>query len=255
MNQSVIDILPVWQLVLVAVCFVWSGFVRSGLGFGGAALTLPILLIFADNPLWFLPAICFHLLFFSMLTVATRLRNIDWLFLVKILLALSIPFAIGLAGLLNLSGSLLSAIVYTMTLFYGISYVAKFAFSSQNKFADSVFIAMGGYASGVSLIGAPLIVAAGTRYLQPQKARDTFFVLWIIMVLMKISTFVAADVHMQWQLMFLMFPMAALGHYLGLKAHEKIISGDKSRFERTIGIGLITLSVLGLINIVRGYWF
>jgi len=28
-----------WQLLAIALLFVWSGFVRSGLGFGGAVLT------------------------------------------------------------------------------------------------------------------------------------------------------------------------------------------------------------------------
>ncbi|HBO13697.1 MAG TPA: permease, partial [Halieaceae bacterium] len=33
--------LAAWQYAAIAVLFVWSGFVRSGLGFGGAVLTLP----------------------------------------------------------------------------------------------------------------------------------------------------------------------------------------------------------------------
>ena len=34
-----------WQLLATALIFIWSGFVRSGLGFGGAALGLPFLLL------------------------------------------------------------------------------------------------------------------------------------------------------------------------------------------------------------------
>ena len=37
--------LQTWQYLAIAACFVWSGFVRSGLGFGGAVLTLPFLLM------------------------------------------------------------------------------------------------------------------------------------------------------------------------------------------------------------------
>jgi hypothetical protein len=43
--------------------------VRSGLGFGGAVLTLPFLLMIRDQPLLFLPIISIHLLLFSGLTV------------------------------------------------------------------------------------------------------------------------------------------------------------------------------------------
>jgi len=251
MTNSVLDALPFWQLLLVAACFIWSGFVRSGLGFGGAALSLPLLLMFVNDPLIFLPAICFQLLFFSLLTVVTRMSNVDWGFLVKILGALSIPFAIGLVGLLNLPGVLLSSIVYISTLVYGFGYVMNYVFSSNSRVTDFIFLSFGGYVSGVSLIGAPLIVAVGGRYLLKDKMRDTFFVLWIIMVILKISTFVAADVNLQWRLTLMSFPLAGIGHFLGLQVHQKIVAGNKAQFERIIGIGLIAVSVLGLINVTR----
>jgi uncharacterized membrane protein YfcA len=54
---------------VIALLFVWGGFVRSGLGFGGAVLTLPFLLMIRDEPLLFLPIISVHLLLFSGLTV------------------------------------------------------------------------------------------------------------------------------------------------------------------------------------------
>ena len=45
--------------------FVWSGFVRAGLGFGVAVLTLPLLLAVDDRPLFWLPILALHLLIFS----------------------------------------------------------------------------------------------------------------------------------------------------------------------------------------------
>lgn len=251
MTHSVLDSLPFWQWFLIGLCFVWSGFVRSGLGFGGAALTLPLLLMFENNPLIFLPAICFQLLFFSLLTVFTRLSNIDWGFLVKILIALAIPFAVGLIGLLNLPGTLLTSIVYVSTLVYGISYACNYVFASNSKFFDAVFLSFGGYVSGVSLIGAPLIVAVGGRYLPQIKMRDTFFALWIVLVILKLGAFVAAEVNLQWRLALISFPLAAIGHYLGLKVHKRIAGGDRKTFERLIGGGLITVSLLGLFNLFK----
>ncbi len=249
MTNSVLDTLPVWQLLLIGACFVWSGFVRSGLGFGGTALSLPLLLMFVNDPLIFLPAICFQLLFFSLLTVVTRISSVDWGFLVKIMCALSIPFAVGLVGLLVLPGPLLSSIVYISTLIYGIGYVLNYVFSSNNRLTDFTFLCFGGYVSGVSLIGAPLIVAVGGRYLHRDKMRDTFFVLWIVLTTLKLSTFAAAEVNLQWRLTLLSFPLAGIGHFLGLQAHKKIVKGDKRQFERFIGIGLSAVSILGLINL------
>ena len=62
------DLLP-YQYALIALIFVWGGFVRSGLGFGGAVLTLPFLLLILNEPLVFLPIVAIHLLVFSGLTV------------------------------------------------------------------------------------------------------------------------------------------------------------------------------------------
>jgi uncharacterized membrane protein YfcA len=39
------------QLAFTLAIFIWSGFVRSGLGFGGAALALPLMLLIYDQPL------------------------------------------------------------------------------------------------------------------------------------------------------------------------------------------------------------
>ena len=57
------------QLAAIALIFAWSGFVRSGIGFGGALFTLPFLLLVLDDPLVFLPIISIHLLFFASTTV------------------------------------------------------------------------------------------------------------------------------------------------------------------------------------------
>lgn len=68
--------LETWQLVVIGLLFVWGGFVRSGLGFGGAVLTLPFLLMVYNAPLVFLPIIAIHLLFFSFITVLqSRLKS------------------------------------------------------------------------------------------------------------------------------------------------------------------------------------
>jgi hypothetical protein len=53
--------LEIYQYVLIALIFVWSGFVRSGLGFGGAVMSLPFLLLIDNQPLVFLPIIVFFI--------------------------------------------------------------------------------------------------------------------------------------------------------------------------------------------------
>ena len=64
-----------YQYALIAGIFIWSGFVRSGLGFGGALFTLPFLLLIHNDPLIFLPIISIHLLFFAGLTIIQAERQ------------------------------------------------------------------------------------------------------------------------------------------------------------------------------------
>ena len=68
------------ELVLIGLVFIWTGFVRSGLGFGGAALGLPLMLFIYNQPVYWLPIIGCHLLFFTALTLRKRLNNVDWAF-------------------------------------------------------------------------------------------------------------------------------------------------------------------------------
>ena len=151
--------LQLWQYIATALIFVWTGFVRSGLGFGGAALGLPLMLLVIDDPLIWLPLIGIHLLFFSSITVFKRLADVDWPFLKKSLSIMIIPKLVGVFGLLTLPTEWLVIFVYAVTLFYGGCYLFKYQISSNNRWVDATLLVLGAYIAGVSLTGAPLIVA------------------------------------------------------------------------------------------------
>ena len=91
-----------YQMVSIALVFVWTGFVRTGLGFGGAALGLPLMLFVQNNPLLWLPIIGVHLLFFSGLTLLNRLHNVDWQYLRYSSIYIIPPAIIGVFGLVKL---------------------------------------------------------------------------------------------------------------------------------------------------------
>ncbi|BBI70547.2 hypothetical protein HAALTHF_05350n [Vreelandella aquamarina] len=55
----------------------------------------------------------------------------------------------------------------------------------------------GGYVSGTSLIGAPLIVSVFATHVAKEQLRDTMFVLWFILVVIKMVSFVIAGVDLQ----------------------------------------------------------
>jgi uncharacterized membrane protein YfcA len=136
--------------------------------------------------------------------------------------------------------------VYGTTLFYGVVYMLDKLMVSRSRYMDSLCILGGGDASGVSLVGAPLIVAYSTRYLPSSQLRDTLLVIWIILVVGKISTFMVAGVDLQWQLTLYTFPFVALGHWFGLQAYRRLLSGNRKYFHRVIGAGLVGVSILGL---------
>ncbi len=247
--MSVWSTLQYWQLALLALLFVWSGFVRSGLGFGGAALALPMMLLVVDDPILFLPALGLHLLVFSSLTVATRLAHVDLAYLGRLCVWLAIPVAAGLMGLLSFPPSVLSLLVYLTTLVYGVLYVLGRLFQSRSTTSDVFLLGLGGYVSGMSLTGAPLIVAVAARGMEPAKVRDTLFVLWMILVLVKLATFVAADVDLQWQLALVTLPLSALGHMWGLRLHSRILAGGQGSVHRVIGAALCSVSLIGIWSI------
>ncbi len=240
------DNLEFWQYAATALIFVWTGFVRSGLGFGGAALGLPLLLLVVDNPLIWIPLIGIHLLFFSGITVGTRLGAVDWPFLKKAFAIMIIPKLVGVFGLLTLPTDIMVTFVYVMTLIYGVMYVFKYQLKSQSQAFDAFLLVIGGYISGTSLIGAPLIVAVFMHRVAKEKLRNTLFVLWFVLVTIKLSVLASVGVDFWWIYHLWLLPAAAIGHVVGLKFHDHLISQDAAYFKQLIGGMLIVICLIGL---------
>lgn len=238
------DLTPI-QLALVALIFVWTGFVRTGLGFGGAALGLPLMLFIHPDPLQWLPVIGAHLLFFSSLTLRTRLDNVDWRYLRRSALHIVPAALIGVLGLVNLPTQWLLIFIYSVTLFYACIWALNLAIESQNPLVDRLLLLLGGYVAGTSLTGAPLMVAVYMRNVARDQLRNTLFVLWFILVTIKMTAFAALGVELHLFTALLLLPVAAIGHIGGLKAHTAILRNDRL-FKRGIGLGLMLVSLLGL---------
>lgn len=257
--------LSLTQLVLIAIIFIWSGFVRSGLGFGGAALALPLLLIVEDNPLLFLPIISIQLLIFSSWIAwrgheaAKRLAkttnelnsgNIDWAYLKRSMKIIIIPKLLGVLGLLTLPPQWVSIIIFCMISVFAVSYVLDRPFKSSNRWSDILLLSIGGYFSGTSLIGAPLIVAVYASHVARHQLRDTLFVLWFLLVMIKMVSFIAAGVDLQWLHQLWLFPCALLGHLVGIKFHDYLQTRNQSTFFRVVGGALLLVCAVGVAQIL-----
>jgi len=238
------------ETLVVCLLFVWTGFVRTGLGFGGAALGLPLMLFVRPDLLLWLPVIGTHLLFFSGLTLSRRLHHVDWAYLRHALWFIIPPALIGVFGLVNFPALWLNLFIYAITLFYGIIWVLNRAIKSQQKWVDKLLLIVGGYVAGLSLTGAPLMVAVFMRNVNRERLRNTLFVLWFTIVTIKMTTFIALSVNLHFIEALSLIPVAAIGHFIGLKAHNKIIQNDQL-FKQWVGAGLVVVSVLGLFKLYQ----
>lgn len=253
--------LTLTQLVLVCLIFVWSGFVRTGLGFGGAMMSLPLLLLVDNRPLVYLPIVAVHLLVFSTLTVWQNNRKrdssdvkpstVDWAYIKKSMKIMIVPKLIGVAGLLTIPAHIMSAIIFVIISIYSVTYILNKPFKSSHPVSDGIFLSLGAYISGTSLIGAPLIMTVYMVHVAREKLRDTLFVLWFILVSIKMMAFLIAGVDLQLQAHLWLLPATALGHYFGLKFHARLIKADPIFFYRVIGSALLLVSGFGLMSF---YW-
>lgn len=241
-----------WQYGLIGLIFIWSGFVRTGLGFGGAVLSLPFLLLIIDDPLIFLPIISIHLLIFSSWISLKGLRKsgghsrVDWVYLVKSLKVMIIPKIIGVLGLLTLSNEVMSAIILLIVSVYSVGYILNRPFRSSRPWMDNLFLILGGYVSGTSLIAAPLVISVFSTHVERAKLRDTLFVLWFILVTIKMASFILAGVDLQLEAQLWLFPCALIGHFLGQLLHNYLLNTDAVKFYRVLGAVLLVISLVGI---------
>lgn len=236
------------QIFLVSLIFLWTGFVRTGLGFGGAALGLPLLLFIDNQPIVWLPVIGAHLLFFSGLTLRTRLNNVDWTCLKRSALYIIPSALVGVLGLLNLPNDWLVIFIYSVTAFYAVTWILNFTLHSSRPWIDRLLLILGGYIAGTSLSGAPLIVAVYMRNVAISQLRNTLFVLWFILVSIKMSAFALLSVDLHFYSALMLLPVAAIGHVIGLKVHNLILKNDLL-FKRITGVALLVICLFGFASL------
>ena len=237
------------ELAIISLIFVWIGFVRTGLGFGGAVLGLPLLMLVGGSPIDWLPIIGIHLLFFSAIALVNALKTIDWSYLKKSLPWILPSKIIGVIGLISLPPTVMTLIVYSITFFYALTWAMNFNIASREGWVSRVLLILGGYISGTSLNGAPLLVAVYMQNIDIKKLRNTLFVLWFLLVTIKMGAFIIVDVYINWQFSLMLIPVAALGHFIGLKVHDRIIEND-TQFKRWMGGVLILICLAGLSKVL-----
>ena len=237
------------ELLMIAIIFTWIGFVRTGLGFGGAVLGLPILMLIGGSPIDWLPIIGIHLLFFSSITLSNSLRQVDWYYLKKSLPWILPAKIIGVIGLLSLPPNVMTVIVYLIAILYSLTWINNSQIISKKTWVNNLLLFFGGYLSGTSLMGGVLLVAVYMSHIDLKKLRNTLFVLWFFLVSIKMVAFMAVGVYIDWRFSLMLIPVAALGHFIGLRMHERMIKSD-AKFKRWMGGVLIIVCMVGLLKVI-----
>ena len=237
------------DIVIISLIFIWIGFVRTGLGFGGAVLGLPLLMLVGGSPIDWLPIIGIHLLFFSGIALARSLKKVDWSYLKKSLPWILPAKIIGVIGLISLPPTVMTLIVYSITSFYALTWIMSFHIASREGWGSRLLLMLGGYISGTSLNGAPLLVAVYMQNIDVKRLRNTLFVLWFLLVTIKMGAFLMVDVYINWRFSLMLIPVAGLGHFVGLKVHDQIIDND-IQFKRWMGSALILICIVGLSKVI-----
>lgn len=251
------------QWLAISILFIWSGFVRSGLGFGGTVLSLPLMLLVVNDPLLFLPVTAVQVVIFAGLELVSQAAKprpqlssnkpqlsqqssaVDWGYLRKAMLIMIVPKLVGVVGLITLNPQFMSGMIFVIVALYSLTYLFNKPFQSNSPILDSLFLVLGAYTSGVSLVGAPLIIAVFASHVAASQLRATLFALWLILVAIKLVAFVIASVDMQWLMQLYMLPAAAIGHWLGLRFHTSIMRLDQKRFYQILGAVLLLMSLFG----------
>ena len=83
----------------------------------------------------------------------------------------------------------MTLIVYSITSIYALTWVMNFKIASREGWVSRILLILGGYISGTSLNGAPLLVAVYMQNIDIKKLRNTLFVLWFLLVTIKMSAF------------------------------------------------------------------
>lgn len=236
------------NIVILMIAFWWSGFVRAGLGFGGAALMYPIALLAVDSVLFLVPIVAVQLLVLSSITLIKGYRDVDWKAVFGVFAIILPTTLIGIFGLIKLPEFTLLMLVYGIVIIYSISYIFPLKLSKPNNFFSLISLMLGGYLAGLSLAGAPIIAAVVLKYLPKQTVRNSMFVIWILLVSLKLATLQYYEVDLQLQHQFWLFPCAIVGHLMGLKMHDHLLKLDTEQFYRWLGIALFTISIIGVIK-------
>ncbi|MFH0776575.1 MAG: TSUP family transporter [Patescibacteria group bacterium] len=227
-------------------CFVWSGFTRTGFGFGANALMLPIALLVVPQPLVIIPVVAAQAIIFCGFEAGRNFWRIDWKTLGQIFLITILPFFAGLYGLIKFPDRVLVIGIYLVTLLYATSYIFNLKIKKGSKIVDIFSLILGGYVTGFSLSGGPPIVAVALKKIPKNLFRNSMLAFWTLVGSIKLSALALAGVDLQTGLFVFTLPAVLIGHLIGLRFHDRILHSQK--FYHWLGSVLLVVAIIGIVK-------
>lgn len=237
------------QMIMLMPVFTWSGFVRAGLGFGGTALALPFALIVVESAQVVVPLFLVQLFLFSVVNTVQHWTNVDRRYLGYLVALLVLPVLAGVVSLVRLPNDALVTFVYLCVLGFAIQYLVQFEVKSAGKAVDLFLLMAGGYVLGATTAGGPPIVAVSMRHVAQDKVRDTLLCLWSLFAMVNLVALFQAEVDLQWRSQLWLLPATLVGHWLGDRFHQQLLTMQTAVFYRVLGVTLMAVTVIGLIKL------
>ena len=235
-----------YTIAVLCIAFIWSGFVRAGLGFGGAGLMYPVALLAVDSVLFLVPIICVQLIFFASITLFKDFGKINWPVMKRAFLIILPPFMVGVFGLIQLPELWVLLTLYIIIIAYSCNYLLYSEKLTPKPWLDYPLLLVGGYVSGLSLSGAPLIAAIVIRQLDKKEIKASLFILWVVLCCIKLATLGYFEVDLQLEHQLWLLPCALVGHVLGNRFHDKILRLKPVILYRLIGSAMLILCLASL---------
>jgi uncharacterized membrane protein YfcA len=174
--------------------------------------------------------------------------GIDWKYLWSAMKVMIIPKLIGIIGLVTLPADVMSISIFVIISAYAVGYIVSRPITIRSKWTERGLLALGGYISGSSLTGAPLIIPPFAQNVAKEQLRNTLFVNWQILTALKLASLVALGVSLQLVHHLWLLPCAFVGHVIGERVHEKLVQAEGNGFFRVLGIALLVVSSVGLLK-------
>ena len=197
-----------------------------------------------------MPLAIVHVFVVGVSTMIFRFRNVDWMELLRMIRVMAIPVLLGLFGLITIPENWLLLLVFGVMLGYSVNYIYPFIQLREGGWSNTLVLMLGGYLSGLALIGSPLIVAVAGHRIERHRLRDSLLALWVILSPPKLAVlfYSGVDLHLDWQ--WWLLPVNLIGHLLGMKFHDHLLQLRSESFYRWLGFVLMVVVLVGIFRVL-----